>query len=89
MSDRQERREIDKAVAHLRQFHVENAPGEALLDEFLSQAFAPMTRGFDTRVGDAQHQVMGGDFYFMADEYLFEELATARIEPLRVRFVWA
>ena len=78
MSNRKQRREIDKAIAHLMQFQEDNAPWDVLMEEFLSQMFAPVARRLDISVDDAEEQIMGGDYGLMAYGYLFEEFATAR-----------
>jgi len=78
VSKLKQRKEIDKAIAHLRQFQEENAPWDALMDEFLSQMFAPLAKRLAISVEDAEAQIMDGDYGFMAYGYLFEEFATAR-----------
>ena len=77
MSNRKQRREIDKAVQHLMQFPEQHAQWEHLFEEFLSQMFAPLANRYEISVDDVTDQIMQGYYGSMAFGYLFEEFATA------------
>ena len=77
MSNRKQRREIDKAVQHLMQFSEQNEQWVHLFEEFLSQMFGPLARRHAIDFDDVEQQVLGGHYGSMAFGYLFEEFATA------------
>jgi hypothetical protein len=77
MSNRKQRREIDKAVQHLMQFPEQHVQWAHLFEEFLSQMFAPLANRYEAGVEDAEDQIMQGYYSSMAFGYLFEEFATA------------
>jgi len=76
MSNRKQRREIDKAIRHLMQFQVEQDPWSHLMDGFLSEMFTPLANRYGFSVEDAENRLMTSDYSFMAYGYLFEEFAT-------------
>jgi hypothetical protein len=77
VSNRKQRREIDKAVQHLMQFSEQNEQWVHLFEEFLSQMFGPLARRHAIDFDDVEQQVLGGHYGSMAFGYLFEEFATA------------
>ena len=76
MSNRKQRREIDKAIQHLMQFQVEQEPWSHLMEGFLSEMFTSLANRYDFSVADAENRIMTSDYSFMAYGYLFEEFAT-------------
>ena len=76
MSNRKQRREIDKAIQHLMQFQVEQEPWSHLMEGFLSEMFTPLANRYDFSVADAENRIMTSDYSFMAYDYIFEEFAT-------------
>jgi hypothetical protein len=76
MSNRKQRREIDKAIQHLMQFQVEQEPWSQLMEDFLTQMFAPLANRNDLSVEDAENWIMASDYSDMAYGYLVDEFAT-------------
>ena len=66
MSNRKQRREIDKAIQHLMQFQVEQEPWSHLMEGFLSEIFTPLANRYDFNVEDAENRIMTSDYSFLA-----------------------
>ncbi len=76
MSNRKQRREIDKAIQHLMQFQAEQEPWSHLMEDFLTEMFMPLANRYDFSAEDAENRIMTSDYSHMAYGYLFEEFAT-------------
>jgi hypothetical protein len=77
MSQRKQRREIDKAIAHLMAYLEQNDTWGERFDEFLSHMMAPVADRLAISVDEVEAYLLDGPYGNLAWGYLFEALATS------------
>jgi hypothetical protein len=78
MSERKNRREMDKAIRHLIEYEGPNDEWASRLDELEDEFLAPVADKLDLSLDEASDYFFDGYFGHMAFGFVFEEYATVR-----------
>lgn len=78
MSERKNRREMDKAIRHLIEYDGPNSEWAGRLDTLMDEFLAPVADQLNLGLEEAYEYFFDGPFGHMAFGFLFEEYATVR-----------
>jgi len=78
MSERTNRREMDKAIRHLIEYEGPNSEWAGRLDELEDEFLAPVADKLDLSLDETSDYFFDGPFGHMAFGFVFEEYATVR-----------
>ena len=78
MSERKNRREMDKAIRHLIEYEGPNNEWAGRLDELEDEFLAPVAEKLDLSLDEASNYFFDGHFGQMAFGFVFEEYVTVR-----------